>query len=306
MKKFLFILGLFCIYSFAYELKLKSNITALKLDKQSLYIGTQKGEILEYNIKDKSLKELLSLAKIKNYYEEDFAKIYNIDVYKNSLLILSEGDFGAKNLSLYNETLQSKKLEENSVKKVFFIDENTYLLVLLGSEIILTDKNLIHQKEFKFSHSSLNDGVLSEDKTKFVAGFESGEVELFDLKNWKIIKNYDKMHKDNIYQVDFKNNVILSCGTDRRVGVVKNNEQNFLQKDFLIYACALSPSGKLAAYSDSDAGYSKIFNINSFKTIKTFDNENLMSEFIIFINEKDFLISGFGDKIIFGSLDESF
>ncbi len=306
MKKILFILGLFCIYSFAYELKLNSNITALKLDKQSLYIGTQKGEILEYNIKDKSLKELLSLAKIKNYYEEDFAKIYNIDVYKNSLLILSEGDFGAKNLSLYNETLQSKKLEENSVKKVFFIDENTYLLVLLGSEIILTDKNLIHQKEFKFSHSSLNDGVLSEDKTKFVAGFESGEVELFDLKNWKIIKNYDKMHKDNIYQVDFKNNVILSCGTDRRVGVVKNNEQNFLQKDFLIYACALSPSGKLAAYSDSDAGYSKIFNINGFKTIKTFDSENLMSEFIIFINEKDFLISGFGDKIIFGSLDESF
>ncbi|EPZ4635781.1 WD40 repeat domain-containing protein, partial [Campylobacter coli] len=59
MKKFLFILSLFCVLSYAYELKLNANIAALKLDKQNLYIGTDKGEILQYNIKDKSLKELL-------------------------------------------------------------------------------------------------------------------------------------------------------------------------------------------------------------------------------------------------------
>ncbi len=40
--------------------------------------------------------------------------------------------------------------------------------------------------------------------------------------------------------------LFLSCGTDRRIGVVKNEEQNFLQKDFLIYTCALSPSGEFA------------------------------------------------------------
>ncbi|EIQ4691258.1 WD40 repeat domain-containing protein, partial [Campylobacter jejuni] len=44
MKKFLFILSLFCVLSYAYELKLNVNITALKLDKQNLYIGTDKGE----------------------------------------------------------------------------------------------------------------------------------------------------------------------------------------------------------------------------------------------------------------------
>ncbi|EAK4404076.1 WD40 repeat domain-containing protein, partial [Campylobacter coli] len=147
----------------------------------------------------KSLKELLSLPKIKNYYEGDFARIYNIDVYQNSLLILSEGDFGAKNLSLYNNNLQIQTLQESSVKEAFFIDENTYLLVLLGSKIELVDKDLKRINEFKFSHSSLNDAALNEEKTKFIAGFESGEVELFDLKSWKILKNYDKMHKDNIY-----------------------------------------------------------------------------------------------------------
>lgn len=109
MKNFLFILNLFCVLSYAYELKINSNIISLKLDKQNLYIGTDKGEILLYNIKDKSLKELLSFPKIKNYYGDEFAKIYNIDIFKNKLLILSEGDFGSKNLSFYKESLQTKK-----------------------------------------------------------------------------------------------------------------------------------------------------------------------------------------------------
>lgn len=304
MKKILFILSFFCVLSYGYELKLNSNITALKFDKQNLYIGTDKGEILRYNIKDKSLKELLSLPKNKNYYDNNFAKIYNIDIFKNTLLILSEGDFGSKNLSFYKDNLQIKKLEENSITKAFFINEDTYLLISIGSEIELIDKNLKNIKRFNFSHSSLNDAVLSEDKNKLVVGFESGEVELFDLKNWKMLKNYDKMHKDNIYQVDFKNNIILSCGTDRRIGIVKNEEQNFLQKNFLIYACALSPDGELAVYSDNEAGISEVFSTSDFKSIKTFNNENLISEFIIFLNNKDFIISGFGDSIMFRSTDE--
>ncbi|HDZ4951620.1 TPA: WD40 repeat domain-containing protein, partial [Campylobacter jejuni] len=213
-------------------------------------------------------------------------------------------DFGSKNLSFYKDNLQIKKLEENSITKAFFINEDTYLLISIGSEIELIDKNLKNIKRFNFSHSSLNDAVLSEDKNKLVVGFESGEVELFDLKNWKMLKNYDKMHKDNIYQVDFKNNIILSCGTDRRIGIVKNEEQNFLQKNFLIYACALSPDGELAVYSDNEAGISEVFSTSDFKSIKTFNNENLMSEFIIFLNNKDFIISGFGDSIMFRSTDE--
>lgn len=74
MKKFLFILSPFCVLFYAYELKLNANITALKLDKQNLYIGTDKAEILQYNIKDKSLKEFLSLPKIKSYYGDDLLK----------------------------------------------------------------------------------------------------------------------------------------------------------------------------------------------------------------------------------------
>ena len=188
MSKFVLIFSFFCVFSFGYELKLSSNVTALKLLEQDLYIGTDRGEILKYNIKDKSLKKLLSLPSIKNYHENSFASIYSIDVLGNSLLILSEGDFGAKNLGFYNKNLQLKKLENSSIKKAYFLDENTFILASFGSELYLVDKNLKELSKFIFSHSSLNDAVLNESKTKLVAGFESGEVELFDLQNWKVLK----------------------------------------------------------------------------------------------------------------------
>ncbi|MCW1620068.1 WD40 repeat domain-containing protein, partial [Campylobacter jejuni] len=57
-------------------------------------------------------------------------------------------------------------------------------------------------------------------------------------------------------------------------------------------------------YSDNEAGVSEVFSTSDFKPVKTFNNENLMSEFIIFLNNKDFIISGFGDSIMFRSIDE--
>lgn len=53
MKKISFYFESFCVLSYAYELKLNANITALKLDKQNLYIGTDKGEIYNITLKIK-------------------------------------------------------------------------------------------------------------------------------------------------------------------------------------------------------------------------------------------------------------
>lgn len=62
----------------------------------------------------------------------------------------------------------------------------------------------------------------------------------------------------------------------------------------------------MAAYSDNEAGLNEVFDTNTLKTVKIFKDENLMSEIIIFINERELIVSGFGDKIVFRSLDESF
>ncbi|WP_270978590.1 WD40 repeat domain-containing protein [Campylobacter helveticus] len=311
MKKILLFLVL-SLELMGFKIELNSNVTALKLEEKLLYVGTDEGEIFLFKTKDLRgqnedvfLKEpLVKLEKVQNYYEFLGAKIYHIDVLKNKMLILSEGDYGGKNLSIYEDKtlIKTKKLEFEGVSRAFFIDENTLLVGLIGSEIKLLNLDFKELKSFKFSHSSLNDLALSEDKKRLVVGFESGEVELFDLEKWQILKNYNTLHKDNIYQVSYKNGVILSCGTDRRVGVINQEKQDFLQKDFLIYACALSPSGKIGAFSDNDRGITELFEIATLKSIKKFENLDMMSEFIIFLDDENLLISGFGKVILMRSL----
>lgn len=311
MKKILLFLVL-SLELMGFKIELNSNVTALKLEEKLLYVGTDEGKIFLFETKDLRgqnedvfLKEpLVKLEKVQNYYEFLGAKIYHIDVLKNKMLILSEGDYGGKNLSIYEDKtlIKTKKLEFEGVSRAFFIDENNLLVGLIGSEIKLLNLDFKELKSFKFSHSSLNDLALSEDKKRLVAGFESGEVELFDLEKWQILKNYNTLHKDNIYQVSCKNGVILSCGTDRRVGVINQEKQDFLQKDFLIYACALSPSGKIGAFSDNDRGITELFEIATLKSIKKFENLDMMSEFIIFLDDENLLISGFGKVILMRSL----
>ncbi|EAJ0335563.1 WD40 repeat domain-containing protein [Campylobacter lari] len=308
MKK-IFLILLMSIYTFSYELKLDSNLNALKFADNSLLIGLDNGEINQYFLKDKKMQKITQLDKIKNFYEENLSpRIYSIDYLNGAILILSEGDFGSKKLYVYkNKQLLSYDLANDGVKKALFLDDNTILLALLGSNIELFDlktKNVV--KNFTFSSSSLSDVVLNETKTQLVAGFESGELMLFDVKKWQKIKSYKNVHKDNIYQLDFKNTIIASCSTDRKLGIVQNDQEKNIERDFLIYTCALNENGSIAAFGDNEKNIIELVNTKNLRTIKKFQNKDFLLEYLIFLNEHELISAGYENKIIFWSIDESF
>ncbi|MBF7045106.1 WD40 repeat domain-containing protein [Campylobacter volucris] len=308
MRVVFFIL-LVWVCAFSYELKLNSNLNVIKLVDEKLLIGLDNGEILSFSIKDKKIHTITQLAKIKNFYEENAnARIYSIDFFKNSILVLSEGDFGSKNINIYKDNqLTSFKLSNDGVKKALLLDENTILLALLGSGIEILDlktKNTI--KKFTFSTSSLSDIVLNDDKNTLVAGFESGQIIVFDLKKFQIVKNYKNIHKDNIYQLDFKNKTIVSCGTDRKLGIVKNGEEKSLERDFLIYTCALNFNASIAIFGDNEKNTIELVDTNTLQTIKTFQNKDFLLEYLIFLNDHEFISAGYENTIIFWSINESF
>ncbi|EOH3682479.1 WD40 repeat domain-containing protein [Campylobacter lari] len=308
MKK-IFLILLMSVYVFSYELKLNSNLNVLKLIGNSLLIGLDNGEINQYSIQDKKLQKITQLDKIKNFYEENLSpRIYSIDYLNGAILILSEGDFGSKKLYVYkNKQLLSYDLVNDEVKKALFLDDNTILLALLGSNIELFDlktKSVI--KNFTFSNSSLSDVVLNETKTQLVAGFESGEIILFDVKKWQKIKSYKNIHKDNIYQLDFKNTVIASCSTDRKLGIVQNDQEKNIERNFLIYTCALNKNGSIAAFGDNEKNIIEIIDTKNLKSIKKFQNKDFLLEYLIFLNDHELISAGYEDKIIFWSIDESF
>ncbi|MCV3336500.1 WD40 repeat domain-containing protein [Campylobacter sp. RKI_CA19_01121] len=308
MKK-MFLILLMSIYALSYELKLDSNLNALKLADNSLLIGLDNGEIKQYFLKDKKMQKIIQLDKIKNFYEENLSpRIYSIDYLNGAILILSEGDFGSKKLYVYkNKQLLSYDLANDGAKKALFLDDNTILLALLGSNIELFDlKTKSVVKNFTFSSSSLSDVVLNETKTQLVAGFESGELMLFDVKKWQKIKSYKNVHKDNIYQLDFKNTIIASCSTDRKLGIVQNDQEKNIERDFLIYTCALNENGSIAAFGDNEKNIIELVNTKNLKTIKRFQNKDFLLEYLIFLNEHELISAGYEDKIIFWSIDESF
>ncbi|EAH6868197.1 WD40 repeat domain-containing protein [Campylobacter lari] len=308
MKK-MFLILLMSIYALSYELKLDSNLNALKLADNSLLIGLDNGEIKQYFLKDKKMQKIIQLDKIKNFYEENLSpRIYSIDYLNGAILILSEGDFGSKKLYVYkNKQLLSYDLANDGTKKALFLDDNTILLALLGSNIELFDlKTKSVVKNFTFSSSSLSDVVLNETKTQLVVGFESGELMLFDVKKWQKIKSYKNIHKDNIYQLDFKNTIIASCSTDRKLGIVQNDQEKNIERDFLIYTCALNENGSIAAFGDNEKNIIELVNTKNLKTIKRFQNKDFLLEYLIFLNEHELISAGYEDKIIFWSIDESF
>ncbi|MCR6570276.1 WD40 repeat domain-containing protein [Campylobacter insulaenigrae] len=308
MKK-IFLILLIGICAFASELKLKSNLNAIKLIDEKLLIGLDNGEILSVLVKDKQEKLIAKLAKIKNFYEDNVdPRIYSIDYFDGMVLVLSEGDFGSKKLNIYNENMIFDfQLPNNSVKKALFLNNNIVVLAALDSSVELLDlktKKVI--KNTTFSNSSLSDVVLDEHKNILVAGFESGEIVLFDLNKWQKIKNYKNIHKDNIYQLDYKNKTILSCSTDRKLGIIANNNEKILEKDFLIYACALNQNGTIAAFSDNEKNIIELVDTKTLKTIKKFQNRNFLLEYLIFLNDDELVSAGFENTIIFWSINESF
>lgn len=338
MKKGFVVLVL-ALFSYASELKLSANITALKASGNALYIGTDAGEILKYDLTLKKLSNDFSikLPAVQNYYENNVAaRIHSFDVFENDFLLVSEGDFGTQNLSLCANLKFAKgecfsvKSPFSNIKKVFYIDKNTALLVLLSSDIKLVKLNAQNGnlsistiKEFKFSHTSLNDATLEKpnlliakteplvnkandfapEKQNLLVASESGQLQVFDLKAWKLLANYDKIHKDTLEQVDFKNGVIISCGKEKKLGLIKENEQKFLQKNSFVYSCALSPSGKIAAFSSNVLGKesTEVVSTTDFKQITRFDEGDFFAKFIIFLNENDFLMAN-NNTILFRSI----
>ena len=221
------------LFSCAGALEFNANIIAFKHEQNALLFGTDKGELIRLDLQSKKPQLLWHLPDIQNHYEKGLkARIFSVD----------------------------------SLKNTFLLDERTALFVLLSSEIKLVDlsgfasgqnsqnatqnlPNLATQKEFQFSTTSLNDAALSEDRQNLLVASESGELQVFDTKAWRLLANYDRINKDTLDQVDFKGGVVLSCGKEKRIGIVRKGEQKFLQKDFLTYSCALSPSGDTAAFA---------------------------------------------------------
>lgn len=283
------IIMLNCLYaSEALKIKANANVTTLSLFNDKLYIGTDASEVEIYDLKNNKFDEPIILPKIKTYFDDKaLAKIFNIDKFDDEFLVLSEGDFGKKFLTIFNnDSNKTHILQNQSIKKALFLDKDNVVLASLSNEIyflnLQTDKIYFSHK---FSTSALNDMEITSNKKHIVLGCESGKVYLFDVQKKEILKELD-MHKDNIYDVAIsQNDTIISGSADKKAGIYENGEIKELPAKFLVYAVGISDDGKFLAYMGDEDSDVRIFNASDFSEVaKIATNQGILNSIIFYNN----------------------
>ena len=263
MKLFILI-TLFILSLFATEIKPYKFITAsdavsdfVKVDN-TIIIATEEGIIDIYDLKkDKIIDKITLPTQINILGEEMGILIMSVDYLNGKTIFIS------RLLNTYGElyTYEDKKLTKHidqsqhiTLQKIAFINEDLAIISTMGNELMLYDiksKIFIYKKQLNLS--SFSDFALSEDKKYVFTSDETPMVYKIEVKTGKVIKEYFEANKRDIFSVDYKNNLLLSGGKDKRIIIYKTPTQYKMTKaGFFVYAVALNPDATLAAFDKNE------------------------------------------------------
>lgn len=283
------------------SIQASGNVVALSLVQDRLVAGTDAGVLEAFDIK--SLKKIFEIKfpKIKDFMGDLMPpKVFSVDYDKatQSYLAVVQAKSGARELILIHNAQQKKLIDKSQklyISKAKFTDNNRVLIALLSNELILLDReNLKQLYRFQVNHSRFSDFQLSENRLYAVEGCESGVLSYIDIARGKIIKIFKGANVDNTYKVDIKNGFILGSGQDRRGSVynIKTRTYKIFHAPFLIYAGALSPKAKLAAFAFNQENDIVIFNVKNEKKLYTLQGHKSTLNSIVFQNQKELFSAG--------------
>lgn len=293
-----------------FSLTASGGVTDLILKEDTLFVATVASSIDIFNIKTKEKIDSIKMPKIKDFVGDAIdSKIYSIDTLKDNILILSQGEKGGRNIDIYKDGKIEKIIEDKDrlfIARAKFLDQNHIIFALLSNQLYLYDiKNKKILKEVQISQSKFSNFKLTEDKNQIIVCDESGILTMIDSKSFEILKVFKNQNLDNVFQVDVKNNLILTAGQDRRAAIYSINGKNDFYKEFsfLIYSVGLSPSAKLAAVASDEENNVTIFNVNSKENLyKLMQNKSTLTN-ILFVNENEIFVSSDDKQINYYKID---
>jgi len=280
------------------------NVTDMIVRNGLLYASTDASCVDIFSLKTKKIIKKITIPKIEDFTGEVIdAKIFSVDVLDNKVLILSQGLKGYNRVYIYEKNQLSLLIsdsDELAVLKAKFLDKDKILLALISDEIISYDiKNKTILYRAKASASTFSDFDLNEDKSRVVVADESGDLQLLKTKDGSHVKSFTNKNLDNVFQVDYKKGVIVTAGKDRRAVVYDTNLNSayYKKSNFFIYSVGLSPSANIVAYSSDVNNNVTLFNRKTKISIGVFGGNRSTLSKILFLNEKEFLVSDASHKI---------
>ena len=188
---------------------------------------------------------IFALPSSKNYLDEPMgATIFDVDKLGEKYAFLYNGDAFEKMLGVFaGGKITHYKLPMTGIKNVYFYDENTVILLGLGSEILYFD--LPSGKvsfEQKLTIASLGGSAYDRASGTLLISCEGGIVFYFDAKVKKLMSQ-KSLHKDGIYSVALLGDRMMSGSNDKERSCYYENGDfaKFYNAHFAVFAVALSP-----------------------------------------------------------------
>ncbi|MEA2018643.1 MAG: WD40 repeat domain-containing protein [Campylobacterota bacterium] len=300
-----------------YVYEASGGVTDIVSIDNKIYVATDASGVDVFDLKTKKLINKIKVPQIKDFMGDVIdAKIYNVDVYKDKVLLTAQAPKGFREVHIY----QNNKIEtvitiekRMFVSKAKFINDEEILFSLLSNEMYLFNyktKKIIWQISVKPDDATFNstfaDFALNEEKTHAVVADESGDLKIVDIKKAKVIKVLADKNLDKVFKVDIKNDKIITAGQDGRCVVynLSNNSDYSLRKEhwFLIYGAGLSPSGKIGAYSSDENNNVTVFNTKTKTKIYKLTNNLMTLSAILFINENEIFVTTDSNKFNYYNL----
>lgn len=322
-KKILLFLLVFSLSLIAKDLKpsyiyeASGSVIDIVSSNDKIYVATDASGVDIFDLKTKKLISKIKVPQIKDFMGDIIdAKIYNVDVYKEKVLLTSQGSKGLREIHVFEDNKLNRVIsieDQFLIGKAKFIDDELITFNTLGNEMFLYNyktKKMIWRINVKADDATFNstfsDFALNETRDTAVVADESGDLKIVDIKKAKVVKLLANKNLDKVFKVDFKNNKIITAGQDGRCVVydLNNNIAYFLREKhwFLIYGAGLSPSGKYGAFSSDENNNVTVFNTNT-KTKLFKLTQNLMTlSAILFISEDELFVTTDSNKFNYYNL----
>ncbi len=276
--------------------KASGTVQSLVYKNNNLYAGTSEGKVEVFDtLTNEKIKEI-KIPDIKDFMGDVIAaKIYSIDLIGEKLLIVSQGMKGYRNIYIYeNENLKKAIGIEKKyfIQKANFISNDKIVFALLSNQIGVYDlKKEKLDYLIQISASSFSDFSLSEDKKVLVATDESGIVRKIRVENAQIFGENKNRNLDKVYQIAYKNGVILTAGQDRQAVIYKDFTDYSMRFDFLLYSCGLSPKADFGGIAYNEKNEVLIFDVNTKEKLYNLKGQKATLTQILFKNKNEVFIS---------------
>ena len=289
--------------------KATGTVQSMVYEDGLLYAGTDNGTVEIFELKTNKKVKTIKIPDIKDFMGDTIpAKIYAVDKLNNKILIASQGMKGYRNIFIY----ENEKLEKviGIDKKYFFqraafVSKKQIVFGLLSNQIGLYDivkKELLYLTQI--SPSSFSHFKVSEDKKTLATTDESGIVRVLDIQSGRVIEELEALNLDRVYQLDYKQGVILTAGQDRKAVVYNGLTPYKMEFNFLLYSCGLSPKAKLGAIAHNEQNEVLVFNINTQKKLFNLIGQKATLTQILFINENEVFVSSDDPNITYFKLQQ--